>query len=189
MDRRSALAAATAGAFLPWRLAFAQAPSGAAAPGARASTHAQLLERRFLQIAAGNLRLCAEASQLAEGRSNNAAVKELAGALLARERTAQPELLRLLHLRGMAPPMPGAKHNQVLRQLAKLNGVKFDRLYVDEVVTRTYRADIANYEKLAVEAQDPVLKGWVDRQIPMMRFHAAKAARALPDALRGQRAV
>lgn len=177
MDRRSALAALAAGAFLPCGRAFASSP-------------AQRLERRFLQIAAGNLRFCSEASSLAEGRSNNPAVRELAAALLARQRTAQPELLRLLHVRGMAPPMPSAAHSQALRQLAKLNGAKFDRLYVEEVVVRTHRADIANHEKLAVEAEDPVLKAWVERQIPAMRFHAAKAARALPDAaLRGHRAV
>lgn len=177
MDRRSTLAALAAGAVLPWGHAFA-------------SSQVQRLERRFLQIAADNLRFCSDASAMAEGRSNNPAVKELAGALLLRQRTAQPELLRLLHARGMAAPMPIAAHTQALRQLAKLNGAKFDRLYLEEVVVRTHRADLANYEKLAVEAEDPVLKAWVERQIPAMRFHAARAARALPDApLRGQRAV
>jgi putative membrane protein len=78
----------------------------------------------------------------------------------------------------------------VLKQLAKLNGAKFDRLYVDEVVMRSYQADIGNYEKVALQAQDPVLKAWVDRQLPTLRVHFAKAGKALPSAsLRGQRAV
>jgi putative membrane protein len=171
---------------------FARPPvyAPAAAGEARPLAPAQRLERRFLQITAANLRFQVEASRLAASRSNNPAVKDLANTLLARQQTAQPELLRLLHARGMALPLPGNDHNKVLKQLSRLNGLKFDRLYVDEVVLRSYQADIANHEKVAVQAQDPVLKAWVERQLPTLRFHVAKAGKALPAAaLRGQRAV
>lgn len=150
----------------------------------------QRLERRFLQIAAADLRFQAEASRLAQSRTNNPAVKDLANTLLARYETAQPEMLRLLHVRGMALPIPTNEHNKVLKQLAKLNGAKFDRLYVDEVVLRSYQTDISNYEKVGAQAEDPVLKAWIERQLPTLRFHYAKAGKALPSAsLRGQRAV
>jgi putative membrane protein len=164
--------------------------AAAAAADAKPLPPAQRLERRFLQITAANLRFQSEASRLALARSNNPAVKDLANTLLARQQTAQPELLRLLHSRGMAMPIPSNEHGKVLKQLTKLNGAKFDRLYVDEVVMRSYQADIANYEKVATQAEDPVLRGWVDRQLPMLRFHFAKAGKALPNAaLRGHRAV
>jgi putative membrane protein len=174
--------------------AYAQTRLPAYAPGAAAGARplgqAQRFERRFLQITAGNMRFQAEASRLAASRSNNPAVKELAHTLLERQETAQPELLRLLHARGMALPITSPHHAKVLRQLAKLNGAKFDRLYVDEVVTRSYQADIGNYEKVGTQAEDPVLKAWVERQLPTLRFHAAKAGKALPAAvLRGHRAV
>jgi len=166
----------------------AYAPQAAA--GARPLAAPQRLERRFLQIAAADLRFQSEASRLAQSRTNNPAVKDLANTLLARQQTAQPELMRLLHTREMALPMPTNEHYKVLRQLAKLNGAKFDRLYVDEVVLKSYQADIANYEKLSAQAEDPVLKGWVDRQLPKLRMDYAKAGKTLPSAsLRGQRAV
>jgi putative membrane protein len=150
----------------------------------------QRMERRFLQISAANMRFQAEASRLATTRTNNPAVKDLANTLLTRQQTTQPELLRLLHTRGMALPLMTNDHGKELKQLAKLNGAKFDRLYVDEVVLRSYQADIGNYEKLAVQAEDPVLKTWIDRQLPTLRFHVAKAGKTLPSAsLRGQRAV
>lgn len=122
------------------------APAAAAppvyAPGAAAQVHpstpTQRLERRFLQIAAANLRFQADASRMAQSRTNNPAVKDLANTLLARQQTTQPEMLRLLHQRGMALPMPTNAHNKVLKQLAKLNGAKFDHLYVEEVVLRSY---------------------------------------------------
>jgi putative membrane protein len=164
--------------------------AAAAASEARPLPPAQRLERYFLQVAAANLRFEAEASRMALARSNNPAVKDLANTLLARQQTTQPELMRLLHVRGMALPIPSSEHNKVLKQLAKVNGAKFDRLYVDEVVLRSCQADIANYEKVAAQAQEPVLKAWVDRQIPTLRMHQAKAGKALPSAvLRGQRAV
>lgn len=191
---RTAVVAFGAAALLAALPALAQPRANlyaaAAAAEAKPLSQAQRLERRFLQIAAANLRFRAEASRLAATRSNNPAVKDLANTLLARQQTAQPELLRLLHARGMAMPIPTNEHGKVLKQLAKLNGATFDRLYVDEVVLRSHQADIGNFEKVALQAQDPVLKAWVDRQLPTLRVHHAKAGKALPSAsLRGQRAV
>lgn len=164
--------------------------AASAATEARPLGPVQRLERRFLQISAGNLRLQAEASRLVLARSNNPAVKELAGALMARQEAVQPELLRLLQARGMALPVPPPGHARLLQQMAKLQGAKFDRLYVEAVVLRTSQADLANHEKLALQAQDPVLKAWAERQLPLLRQHLALAGRALPNAaLRGQRAV
>ena len=182
-------------ATLPWAVARANTarPASFAASSvadAKPLTPAQRLERRFLQISAANMRFEAEGSRLTLARSNNPAVKDLANSLLARQQTAQPELLRLLHARGMAMPLTTSQHNPVLKQLAKLNGSKFDRLYVDEVVIKSYQADIANYERVGLEAEDPVLKAWVERQLPTLRLHFAKAGKALPNAsLKPQRAV
>jgi putative membrane protein len=191
--RDAILVLAAAGVLAGLSLPAVAAPSGyaaAAAAEAHPSSPTQRLERRFLQIAAANLRFQAEASRLAADRTNNPAVKDLANSLLARQQTVQPELLRLLHVRSMALPMTTNEHSKVLKQLAKLNGAKFDHLYVDEVVMRSYQADITNYEKVAAQADDPVLKTWIDRQLPTLRFHYAKAGKALPSAsLRGQRAV
>ncbi|HEX7890331.1 MAG TPA: DUF4142 domain-containing protein [Ramlibacter sp.] len=180
------------GAALPaWAAPRLPAYAPGAAAEARPLAPAQRLERRFLQVSASNMRFQAEASRLAAQRSNNPAVKDLANTLMSRQQTAQPELLRLLHARGMALPILTNDHGKVLKQLSKVNGAKFDRLYVDEVVVRSYQMDIANYEKLATQAEDPVLKAWVERQLPVLRHHAAKAQKVLPGGaiLRGQRAV
>jgi len=188
-------------AILAWGAALVAAPAGAmaangasyaaaAAADSRPLPPAQRLERHFLQVTAANLRFQTEAARLALGRSNNPAVKELAQAALARQQAEQPQLQRLLQARGMAMPFPANAHAKVLKQLGRLNGAKFDRLYVDEVVMRSCQADIANLEKMALQAEDPVLKAWVDRQLPTLRLHLAKAGKALPNAQpRGQRDV
>jgi putative membrane protein len=186
-----------------WVLAFAAALPAAATTAARPPAFAassladvrplsqgQRLERRFLQISAANLRFQAEGSRIALARSNNPAVKDLANSVLARQQTAQPEMLRLMHQRGMAMPLTNNEHGKILKQLGKLNGTKLDRLYVDEVVIRSYQADLTNYERLALQAEDPVLKRWIERQLPTLRMHFAKAGKALPNAsLKPQRAV
>ncbi|MDB5859522.1 MAG: hypothetical protein JWQ76_3211 [Ramlibacter sp.] len=164
--------------------------AASAAAESRPLGTAQRLERHFLQVAAGHLRLQAEGSQLALARTNNPAVKELAKLLLARQKAAQPELLHMLQSRGMAMPLTSNENNKLLKQLAKVNGAQFDRLYVEEVVLRTYQADVVSFEKMATQAEDSVLKAWVERQLPVLHAHQDKAAKALPGAsLRGQRAV
>ena len=84
----------------------------------------------------------------------------------------------------------GVDTDKVLKQLARVSGAKFDRIYVDEVVIKSCQADIANYERVGQEAEDPVLKAWVERQLPALRSHFAKAGKTLPAASpKGQRAV
>lgn len=188
---RLALFAAAGAALLALPvLAATRPPAYAASAESRPLTPRQRLERRFLQVSAADLRFQAEASRLVASRSGTPAVQALAAALLERQQAAEPELLRLLHARGMAWPITSADHGKVLRQLAKASGAKFDQLYVEQVVVRTYRADLANHEMLATQAEDPVLKAWVERQLPTLRSHLAQAGRALPNhTLRAHRAV
>jgi putative membrane protein len=171
--------------------ASAAPPAGRVfASESRPSTPAQRLERQFLRRAATDLRFRSEASRLAQDRSNNPQVRELAEALLAYEQTAQPQLLRLLDARGMAMPMRDGGQDKVLRRLARLQGAQFDRLYVDEVVLRSIQADIAGCEQAAQEAEDPVLKAWAGQELPALRQGFERAGQALPNAgLRGRGAV
>lgn len=164
--------------------------AAAAAAEARPLGNVQKLERHFLQLTAANARFQADASRLVPTRATSPAAKEIARAMLDRQKTMQPELLHLLQARGMAMPILSNDHNKVMKQLGKASGAKFDRMYVEEVALRTYQADIENFEKMATQAEDPVLKAWVERQLPALRNQLAAVSRALPSAsLRGQRAV
>jgi predicted outer membrane protein len=182
--------AIAAAVLLPAAVSAQQRPGYAAGSEVKPLSAAQRFERRFLQITAANDRFQAEAAELVLARTGNPAVKELAQAITDRRKALQPELLRLLSVRGMAMPIPTSEHNKVLKQLAKAKGPRQDRMFVDDVVLPAAQADVANFEKVAAQAEDPVLKAWVERQLPSLRFHTAKAGKALPNAaLRGQRAV
>ena len=150
---------------------------------------AQRLERRFLQVTAANVTLQAEGSHIALARTANPAVRELATALLERDKEMLPELLRLLHVRGMAMPLLANEHRKQLKQMERLKGPRLDRAYVDEIVLRTVEADVPNFEHLATAAEDPVLRAWAERQLPGLRSLLARARATLPAARSGQRAL
>lgn len=165
----------------PWR------PSGFVASGAPAVkrlTPEQKQERRFLQEAAAHLRLQGEAARLALQRGGSLEVRQLAASMLEHNGTAQVEVLHLLHVRGMAMPLTGNDEVRVLKTLARLDGARFDRVFVDEVVVRLAEVDTVSFEKIAGVTKDPQLQAWANRQLPTVRYHLAQAQRTLPDGAR-----
>jgi predicted outer membrane protein len=173
-----ALAATAAGA-----PAFAQhAPMFAASKldGVRRLSPEQRQERRFLQDAAAHLRLQNAASTLALARSTNGPVRQLAAALVNHCNATQPEVLHLLHARGMALPMRGNDENRLMKQLGRLSGSKFDRVYLQEVVLRLSEADATQYERILATTQDAQLHAWLERHLATVKYHASLAAHALP---------
>lgn len=181
-----------AAALLPAVAAAQRAPyAPTAAADVRPLAQAQRMERLFLQLTAENMRFQHEAAQLVLAKAGNLAVLEVASDMAARQRSVQPEVQRLLHARSMALPLPHGGHNKVLKQMAKLSGAKLERVFIEEVALRSGQADVANFEKMAEQAQDPALRAWIDRQLPVLRAHVARAGKALPaaSARAAQRAV
>jgi putative membrane protein len=149
------------------------APTAAAT--ARPLTAAQREEWRFLKDAAAASRFEADASRVALKRSTDPAVRSLAGALVQHHTAATDELVVMLHMRGMAPPMLSTEQRKILNRLGKLSGPAFDRVYVDDVALRHQHGDVQLFEKASAAAQDPRLKGWIDRSLPAMRNQLASA--------------
>lgn len=183
--RHAGLWAAAAAAALLWpAAALAQRAPGyasGAAAAARPLGEAQRLERHFLRQTAAGARFQWDAARLALARAASPALKESARVQLEREAATQAELLRLLQARGMALPIPDNEHAKVLKQLAKLSGTRFDHLYLDEM-QHALQADIANHEKAAAQAEDPVLKAWAERRLPQLRQQLERAGRTPPRA-------
>lgn len=152
----------------------------AAAVHAKRMTPQQREERRFLKDAAASSRFEAEASRLALGKSHDAGVRSIATTLINHNATVSNELLHMLHARGMAAPMLGNDQRRILNRLAKLQGSKFDREYLQEVALRHQQEDIDQYEKASEAAHDGRLKAWIDRKLPTLRYHLTLAERVAP---------
>lgn len=104
--------------------------AAASVPNAKPLSAQQREEWRFLKEAAATNRFQAEAARLALAKSKAPAVRSLAGTLTDPRNTSGNELLRLLHMRGMAPPMLANPQRKTLNRLARLQGTKFDREFV-----------------------------------------------------------
>jgi predicted outer membrane protein len=154
--------------------------NGFAAESARTATRLPPAEREaraFLRAAAMDARLEAEASRLAQARSQAPGVLAFSDNLLDYRETADPELQHLLHARGMALPMMDNTQRKALNRLAKLKGPRFDRMYVELVGPEQQRVSVQEYEKALAAVADPVLKGWIERQLPLLRQQHDEAMR------------
>jgi predicted outer membrane protein len=149
--------------------------AAAAAANAKPLSVQQREEWRFLKEAAATNRFQADAARMALARSQAPAVRLLAGALIDPRNTSGNELLRMLHQRGMAPPMLANDQRNILNRLAKLQGARFDREFVVQVGLRSQHDEVQYYEKTGASIGDPVLKDWIARTLPALRDQLATA--------------
>jgi predicted outer membrane protein len=156
----------------------------AAAVNAKRMTAQQREEWRFLKDAAATSRFESEAARLALARSSDAGVRSFAAMLINHHLAAGNELVHMLHARGMAPPMLANDQRKTLNRLGKLQGGKFDREFMAEVGLRYQQDDVQYFEKARLVAGEPTLKGWIDRNLPTLRYHLATAERVAPADLR-----
>ncbi len=92
---------------------------------------------------------------MALAKSSAPAVRSLAADLLDQQDVSGDELLRLLHQRGMAPPMLANNQRKTLNRLARLQGRKFDREFLVQVALKSQQDEVLDYEKAAAMAGDP----------------------------------
>lgn len=151
--------------------------AAAAAANAKPLSVQQREERRFLKDAAAADRFQADAARMALARSKAPAVRSLAGTLIDQQNTSGNDLLHLLHLRGMAPPMLANEQRKTLNRLAKLQGTRFDREFLVQVGLKSQRDEVQYYEKAGASAGDPVLKAWIERTLPALRDQLVTAER------------
>ena len=155
------------------------APRAMFAPGsaanARPMAQEQREERRFLKDAAAASRFQSDASRVALNRSGDPRVRSFAATLITHHASASTELQHMLHGRGMAPPMLGNDQRKTLNRLAKLNGTRFDREFMEEVGLRHQQESVQLYERASFTTRDPVLKAWIDRKLPTLQYHLTTA--------------
>jgi putative membrane protein len=156
------------------------AGGGYAAEAARSAERMPVQERAaraFLRMAAVSARVEADASRLAISRAQDEKVRAYAAQLARYHAEADLELLRLLHERAMAAPMLESAQRKSLTRLGKLEGGKFDRGFLELVSVQRQRAEVQQFQRAAQTISDPVLKAWIERQLPAMREQQAAAQR------------
>jgi len=149
---------------------------GAAAGARRLEPH-EREERRFLREAAAASRFQAEAARLVLAKSTNPGVRSLATALGNHHAASGNDLLRMLNQRGMAAPMLENTQRKTLTRLARLQGARLDREYVEEVAVQAQQETVEAYERVGAGVHDPALRQWLAQGLPALRYQLAGAER------------
>ena len=145
---------------------------GYAAESARTATRLPPEERSardFLRMVSLQARYETEAARLALQRAEHPGVLSFASDLADYHREADAELLHLMAARGMAPPMMDNAQRKALNRLARLNGARFDREFMEQLGRDRQRDDVERFELAARGVTDPALLDWIDRQLPSLR--------------------
>jgi putative membrane protein len=114
-------------------------------------------ERGMLEIALGK-----QVSQKAASQD----VKTLSNRIVTDRTKADDELKQLAASKGVTLPSDLDKdHQSKLDKLSKLNGVKLDKEYADDMVD-DHEADVRAFKKASQEIKDPDLRAWAAKTLP-----------------------
>lgn len=152
----------------------------AAAASSRRLSEQQRDEWRFLKEVTAAGRFETDASRLAVAKSSNAGIRSFATTLINHNTSVSNELVHMLHVRGMAPPMLANDQRKALNRLAKLRGAKFDREFMDQVGPKSQQERVLVFERARLVVRDPQLKAWIERELPTLRYHVSMAERLAP---------
>ena len=117
---------------------------------------------------------------LAQQNAQNARVKEF-GAMMVRDHSkANKELMTIAAGKNITIPSTLPEdHQKHLREMKKLKGAEFDEHYMDMMVD-DHKEDIDLFTKGAKNLQDPELKAFASKTLPILNTHldSAKAIRS-----------
>lgn len=158
---KSSIAFLAAGLF-----GFAAGPSSAALSSA---------DREFVQHAASGGMAEIQAAQLAQQRAGSPQVRQFAGRMITDHTQAGDELQQIAdQLSITLPSQPDSKEMAAQQKLRGLNGANFDEAYAQQEV-RDHQQDVALFRKEATSGQDPALKAYAQKTLPILQQHLQMA--------------
>ena len=113
---------------------------------------------------------------IAQQKSQQGVVRELAGRLERDHKAANQELMTLAKARHIAIPGMSAEHVAGERKLEGLSGAAFDREYVGMMV-KGHDASIARFSA-AVKSADAGVRAFAEKTLPALRAHMEAVERA-----------
>ena len=140
---------------------------------AAAPAHADLsnADRSFLEQAASGGLAEVQTAQLAQQRSSSPQVKQFANRIITDHTLANTELLQIAQDQNITlPEQPSTKDGSVYRRLIGLNGTAFDQAYAQAEVS-DHQQDITLFRKEAQSGQDPALKSFAQKTLPILVQH------------------
>ena len=153
-----------------WTLTFAALSGFAAEPPAADTAFA-------MSAAAGGLAEV-QAAQLAEKKATAPSVKQFAQQMEKDHAAANNELMQIAQAKVIVLPTgPDSTHAATLQQMAKLSGTAFDQQYMQGQIS-DHRTTVALFQQEAGSGQDPQLKAFAQKYLPILQHHLRMAEAA-----------
>ena len=116
-----------------------------------------------------------QAGQLATQKATSPQVKQYGQTLVTDHSKANDELQQIAQQENLTlPAQPGASDQSQAHRLSSMSGSAFDTAFVNDEV-RDHRQAIATFQKEAQSGQDPALKDFAQKTLPMLRQHLQMA--------------
>jgi|HubBroStandDraft_6_1064221.scaffolds.fasta_scaffold553471_2 putative membrane protein len=133
------------------------------------------MDHKFAQNAAAAGLAKISLGQLAQEKSQNAAVKEF-GKFMVSENTKLSEQLKVIFAQEKLqfPANLNDEYEAAYKRLAQLSGAAFDKAYVQEMLDE-YTQDIAEYELQSSSGQDAAITQFATKTLPTLRDYLKAA--------------
>ncbi|HMC22268.1 MAG TPA: DUF4142 domain-containing protein [Thermoanaerobaculia bacterium] len=132
-------------------------------------------DKTFMTKAAEGGMMEVNLGTLAAAKATANEVKDFGNRMVTDHGKAGDELKTLAANKGVTlPTQPGDEEKKASNDLSMKKGKDFDKAYMSLMV-KDHEKDIAEFEKESKEAQDPDLKNWVTRTLPIIQDHLKMA--------------
>lgn len=159
--------------------ASAQQAQPGAAPPARTAPSSAVSTKDFVTKAAIGSMYEIEAGKLASDRAQKPDVKQFAQRIVKDHSAAEKDLKDALSKSkaGVQPPTGlDSEARQKLEKLKGAQGASFDTLYLD-MMQDDHEEDIELFQTYSRSGDDPALKAFAEKTLPVLRAHAAEVAK------------
>jgi putative membrane protein len=138
-------------------------------------------ERKFVQEAAKGSLMEVELGRMAAEKAKTPDVRKFGEQMVRDHGQASQELAGLAKAKGVqVRAEPDASVRREADRLRKHGDEDFDHKYMGEMV-KDHEKDVKDFRRMAREARDPDLRGWVEKTLPVLEGHL-KMAREVADA-------
>ncbi len=135
-------------------------------------------DQKFIENAAAGSQAEIKLAQLAEQKSSDSKVKNIANQLSSDHTKALDALRPIAQNKGVnISDQLNSKDQSEYDRLSKLSGTSFDQAYL-RYMARDHRKDVAEFRKEAKSGKDPEVKSYASQYLPALESHLQMAENA-----------
>ena len=132
-------------------------------------------DQEFARKAASGGMAEIQAAQLAQQKAASPQIKQFASRMITDHTKANEDLKQIaLQANLTLPSQPEQKEMAAQQKLRGLSGASFDQAYAQEEL-RDHQEDVALFQKEALSGQEPALRGFAQKTLPVLQEHLQMA--------------